>query len=42
MVFDTEQWAIDEAVAAISSTSSGRMWMQWARIGSQSSRPSRA
>jgi hypothetical protein len=33
MVFDTGQWAIDEAVAAIRSTSSGRRWMQWARIG---------
>jgi hypothetical protein len=41
-VFETGQWAIDDAVAAISSTSSGRTWMQWARIGSQSSSPSRA
>ena len=41
-VLETGQWAIDDAVAAIMSTSSGRTWMQWARIGSQSSSPSRA
>ena len=40
-VFDTGQWAIDEPDAATMSNSSLRIWMQWARIGSHSRRPSR-